>query len=321
MGYGFFLLFLPKRLHSTYRSLSPWFGILLIVILGASLNLSKIPMMKPIYDISYFKGIYIILFFAIFLTLESYIEKKYTLSFSREDIFLFFTSCLGIVFFLAFFRFDMQIVSEDASLLQNKTLIEEIIISKKIPRYTYQIGAPVIVAFFAGVFSRDTSVVAAGLPALFLSLIFPLICLYIRKLFCIQRLSFLFIIEVFVGYIGVLYFVYKSYHFELNYLISVGLILLFFSLLWEYFKQSVVEKTVDFKLTGYDLLLSVIFSSLIIIDGLLFKTIAFMYLVIFLIIVIRYYRRWNICYIFAKIFLIALMINPLMVGFALWSGR
>lgn len=75
VGFGFAALFTPRSLRESFIWFSPWFGTVLIAVIGVLLNLARVP-------IVYSK--YIILGIAILLFLIAYLRNKLAFSLTRE---------------------------------------------------------------------------------------------------------------------------------------------------------------------------------------------------------------------------------------------
>lgn len=310
MGWGFSMVFLPDRTREKAFWLVPWFGTILIVVLGLSLNMSKIPINKAIFGISVFKGLYMILLIGAFLFIISIFVKKKTKILKRENI-----------IFLIFFAFSIflfstglpdKILAQKSTFLMNKSLIEEVINNKKLSYDSYQIGMPVVIAFLSGLLKVDTFSIVAVLPQVYLFLIFLLLISQISRRYNLNMNIFIFI-TIFAA----VRFLIKFFPsiLTLNFIVFLGVLFILGVLFVDYFRESVEAKGSTYSFNGYDLLLSSGLSSLSSIYPPGFKIVLSLFALLFLL-TISFEKRNLLWFIFAKIILIALIINPITFGFA-----
>lgn len=323
MGAGFTALFLPKSLQKDSFWLVPWFGMILIAILGIIFNLARVPLSECKYIIFLIAGV---------LFLYAIISGKKIFYFHRETFIMVILVLVSLLYNLyplitrvgypttiSLGNMDPLSYSPVADFLTEHTVFE----GKNFEHYKpylwatgdllhagFRWGSPMILSFIASVLGVRAYVVYFILLVLSFVLSFPLVYIIAKRMILKQNMLLLLLIFLtFTFNSTILYMVYNVFYAQ--FLFS-GIYILIFLLAYEYFK----ERKIRYQLGAFDILLGVSISSLTSIypEGIIFVFIPLGMAVFFY--VVR--NRNFVCLIrLIKILMVAFIINPYTFGTAI----
>lgn len=327
IGYGFSSMILPEKLRKDAFFIIPWLGLVLTTFLSVALTMARIPLSQ---------GKYVIFTVALLLLLYSILSKKILRVFNKDTILIsFFTFVtLLIVIFPLLVRVGfpttislgnldpISYVNVSEFLIHNSVISGKEIVAQSdkfasvgdLLYYSYRWGSPLILGFFLDVLGLRAYQIYTILISIFYALTFPLVSL-LAKLFFTKKsnLLTLFIFLTFSLNSILLYLLNNAFFAQF---IHSGIYVLVFILLYSYISSQEFNKPA---FNFYDLLiaLSITASASIYPDGLLFLAAPFF---IFLILNLFSKDRFKYLITFGKIGLLALLINPLVIGSVLkWN--
>lgn len=327
VGYGFTTLLIPKNLRKDAIWLVPWLGTILIVLLSVIFSLAKIPVVQSAYLILSFAGV---------LFLVSLITQKVLPTFTKENLFI----TLLLIFILLFNLFplltkigypttislgnlDPLSYTPVGDFLINHTVFEGgtfqhykpyIWATVDLIHSGFRWGPPMLLSFFAFIFSLKSYQIYSLLITTFYSLSFPLVYILAKRLSkkqSINLLSFIFI--TFSLNSTLLYMLYNVFYAQFIY---TGLFILIIILFHAYISENENNFT---NFNSYDLLIASGLSALTTIysEGLIFVVLPFLFFGIF-----SFLRKYNYIYLLylLKIIILTLVINPVTAGTAVWQN-
>jgi len=323
MGAGFTAIFLPKSLRVDSFWLMPWFGMILIAVMGVLFSLGKV-------SIVYAKNIMFLIAGAMFvyalITKKKifYLDKSVYVLGGLTLISLLYNlypliSQVGFPTTVSLGNLDPLSYTPVADFLTNHTIFEGFIFEHYKPflwatgdllHNSFRWGSPMILSFIASVFNvRAYSVYFIFLTLSFV-LSFPLVYIIAKRMIRASEYIVMFLIFItFLFNSTILYMIYNV--FFAQFLFS-GIYILIFLLLYEYLKN------IDFKknLNLYDLLLGILISSITTIypEGLTFTLVPLG--LVTLIYTIKN-KTNQYFFILIKILFISYIINPYSFGTAL----
>lgn len=323
IGYGFTAVFIPEKLRHDSFWLAPWFGTILIAVLGTILSLAGIPIIKSKY---------IIFSLAAILFLWSLFNKNRLLFLSKDTILisLFTVICLlfnlyplvtkiGFPTTISLSNLDPISYVHTGDFLKNHTVYEDGQFGSYKPyswatvdllHYGYRWGTPMVLGFVSSVLNMKSYQIFSILITIFFALSFPVVYILAKQMVDLKK-SYLLLFLIFLTYSfnsTILYMLYNVFFAQFAFL---GIFAVIVILLYSYFSEK--NKLINFN--NYDLLIGLSLSSLTILylEGLFFILIP---LVLFL--TLNLLKKKNLALIYiAKIILLLFIINPISFGNAL----
>lgn len=325
VGYGFTAIFIPEKLRNDSFFIIPWVGLIMINIFGITFSMAQIPLEKSKY---------FLFAIALLTIIYSLIIKKTFLSFSKDTFFVGLLTVICLIFNLypllikigypttiSLGNLDpLSYVNVGEYLIKNSVLVHPEMLSTQphfravgdLLLYSYRWGSPLILGFFSSVFGLRSYRIYSILITLLFSLSYPLVYLLAKLL--INKSSRLLILLTFLTYGMNSIILYILYNVFFAQFIFTGIFILTIILLYSYFSDKNIK---NWQFNGYDLLIALSFSSLASVypEGLIFATVP---ILIFLLIKLFSKERFLIFASLCKIAIITLIINPFILGKALY---
>jgi len=323
MGAGFTAIFLPKSLRVDSFWLMPWFGMILIAVMGVLFSLGKVAIVDS-------KNIMFLIAGAMFvyalITKKKifYLDKSVYVLGGLTLISLLYNlypliSQVGFPTTVSLGNLDPLSYTPVADFLTNHTIFEGFIFEHYKPflwatgdllHYGFRWGSPLILSFIASVFNLRAYSVYFILLVISFVLSFPPVYIIAKRM--IGRSQYLIMFLIFITFLfnsTILYMIYNV--FFAQFLFS-GIYILIFLLLYDYFSN--IDNRKEFN--SYDLLLGISISSITTIypEGLIF-ILAPLSLMTFISTLNK--KNYNYIILFIKIIMIAYFINPYSFGTAL----
>lgn len=318
-GFGFTYLFLPSKLKADSFWFVPWFGVFLISILGVILSFFKIPMNSG-------KFFLLIIFFIFFLV--ALFKKKILIKINKEFILISIFTLIALLFYLypmiikagfpttvSLGNLDPVSYSTVGDFLINHNVYEgKGPISFKptswstgdLLHYGYRPGSPMILSFFSSLTGRMSYEVFSILTSLFFSLSFPLLAVFVKKIYKRSYLAYLLLFLTFSLNSTNLYSFYNVFfaQFIFN---GVYILIIFLIYLFE-LEENKKEKNIFL----YSFLIGLILSSLTITYP---EIIIFILAPIFLYLTFKIFSKAKDKIIYFKLtlfsFIFGMLINPI----------
>lgn len=284
---------------------SPWIGAIYIVNIGLLANFSKIPISKTVFNTPFFNGIAFIIA-TIFLTaIVSFLQaKNRNFGFRKKDILLYVFYWICIVVFTAVFFNKLGDVSagKRAGEIKTLSLADEMFVKKHIQNSQWQVGIPVLISVYSDVFKISPFSMSKIIQGIFIVLLAPLVAYLIMKIVKRKKnnTSFFIFLAIFVGLI----LIFQIRGSTLDSVFITGMILL------------IANLTLDYShVLAEEFILAQAFIYLAAINSNVFK----LALIVFLLMTVSgfFNRKKHGVLIFIKPIFLMIILNPLLVGFAL----
>ncbi len=322
MGAGFTAIFLPKILKEDSFWLIPWFGIIVIAVLGVVFNLGKVPLSQS-------KDIVLAIGGA--LMIYAVLSKKKIFHLNKEVLFLAILVLVSLIYNLfplmarvgypttiSLGNLDPMSYTPVADFLKNHSLFEGKLFEHYKPYLWatgdllhggFRWGSPMVLSFIASVLGVRAYAVYFILLVLSFVLSFPLVYILAKRMITKGGgLLMLLIFFTFAFNSTMLYMVYNV--FFAQFLFS-GIYIVLFLLIYEYFKSTDASLRFNF----FDLLIALSISSITTIypEGLAFALVP-----LIIAVALHTLRNKNVSYAvqFLKICALAFVINPYTFGTA-----
>jgi len=329
IGYGFTALLIPEKLKENSLFTVPWFGMILIVLVGISTNIARIPLKQATF---------IIVAISLILLIYSAVIKKNIPVFSTKNAILFLYAFV-ILFFVLYtliikvgYPTTISLGNMDPLSYVNVSefLIDNVILDAKnhqsyhphlwavgdLILYSYRWGSPIFLGFFASLFNVRSYQIYSILIGILFSFSFPLVYLFAEKIF--NKTSYLLMFFIFLSYGLNSTLLYMLNHVFFAQFMFLGLMTLFNLFFYSYLEASVLNKNI---FNSYDLILALITSSLTTIYP---ESTIFIILPLGMFFLSKIFTkdRLKIFFMILKILLLTILVSPITFGTALfWNYK
>lgn len=329
LGYGFSALFTPKKLWDGVFWFSPWFGVILIAVLGVAFNLGKVAMVHSKYAILLLSGI--LCFAAIY-------KKKIPTVFSKESFVIFFLTAVIFIFniFPLVSRAGFATTISKSNLdpitythTGDYLIAHTIFDGKEFEHYkpykwavgdlvhsSFRWGSPLVLSFFANVLSVKSYQIYSILLTLFFAFSFPLVYFLAKQLMGLKEFSLYLLLLIFATYGMNSTLLYMLYNVFFAQFMFVGIYILLLIFIHRYITYLKDKKLYRFPIeSGMTIILPIVLglSSLTSIysEGFIFVFAPFLLYSMWEYVL---HKKTNVLISFIKIFLLMILINPVNFG-------
>lgn len=307
LGYGINSLFLPKNLRAYGMWLAPLLGTVLVVVVGAALSLSKIGVNENMLKGLGIKGYHTILLVSLLLLFYSFLERKKLRFISLHNVVLLFLFSFGVLL-TPRVAASVELVHA-TEYFSERGVVEKLIAEKKLTSDDFQIGVPILMAFFAGVINTEIRQLLPILAKVYSGLLAVLVFILLKYTLFKRTL-----IAVTTTLLLVLLAGFSVFHFlNLAQIVFSSTLLVLLLLVLDSYRTEHEEKVSP---TGEDLILGASLSSLGIINPAGFSTIlAFLLAAVPVVFIVK--REKKLWLKIGKMIVIAFILNPFIFAVAL----